>query len=179
MKLRLLPVILTVLITSCICFGGWYAYRSLMVENPLQAVAADVSGVVGSDVAVNGGLLHVRLTLGPGADWSEAYRAVYDRSVELAGKRAVRVTIESESTDQLDRVWSEALFDVAEAMETSRYTSIPAKLEELAGPDGTMTVQADIDDLNVYVQLRDGSNSKYIVLPRIAPRLEVWDNDQV
>ena len=150
-----------------------------MVENPLHAVAADVAGVVNSEIVVDSGLVRVRLTLDADADWSEAYRTVYDKSIRLAGKREVRIAIVSDSTPQLDGWWSKALFDVAEAMETRRYSQIPAKLEQLAKPLTTLTVESDIDDLNVYVQLRDGDYSKYIVLPRTAPRLEVWDNDQI
>ena len=38
MKLRLLPVVLSVIISAGVLFGGWFAYTSFAMENPLSDI---------------------------------------------------------------------------------------------------------------------------------------------
>ncbi|MNC81999.1 hypothetical protein D3C75_1353360 [compost metagenome] len=71
------------------------------------------------------------------------------------------------------------MFSVAEAMESRKYTLIPAKLDGLKEQYSQykdVTATTEIDDNNVYVSLSDGKDSKFIILPRAATTMGVWNN---
>jgi hypothetical protein len=71
------------------------------------------------------------------------------------------------------------MFSVAEAMESRKYTLIPAKLDGLKEQYSqyqNVIATTEIDDSNVYVSLSNGKDSKFIILPRTAGTLGAWTN---
>ncbi len=53
MKLRLLPVVMSVIISAGVLFGGWFAYTSLAMENPLSDIISKVPGVASSTMKLD------------------------------------------------------------------------------------------------------------------------------
>jgi len=178
MKLRLLPVVLSLVITSAVLFGGWFAYNSLAMENPLAAVVQKVPGVAKYDVQLSGGAVDVKLTLAGDADLRSVVERIATDSASLIGKRTLRFDLTGNaSSPALDTWWSKALFGVAQAMETRHYADIPATLEaQAAGMDG-LAVDTQMDEHYVYVRLSDGQASKFVMLPRSGGTMGVWPNE--
>ncbi|MNU08713.1 hypothetical protein D3C72_2548810 [compost metagenome] len=61
-------------------------------------------------------------------------------------------------------------------MESGKYTLIPETLNDLSKEFTGVQATTEIDDNNVYVSLSDGKESKFIILPRQAEKLGVWNN---
>ncbi|WP_309118616.1 hypothetical protein [Paenibacillus sp.] len=177
MKLRLLPVVITIVVSSGILFGGWFAYQSYAMEDPFLEKVAAVEGIAAPVVEIDRERAVVRMTIEAGASLREAYRGVVEAGASSLGDRDIVVEASGESNDKLEDWWSEALFDVAQAMETKQYSLIPQRLRELAKADGSLQVTTEMDETNVYITMVDGPNRKYVILPRQAAMMGVWPNE--
>jgi hypothetical protein len=175
-KLRLLPVVISVAVSSVVLFGGWFGYHSLAMENPLMDIVQGVPGVSNAQTSLNNDTVDVTLKLAPGASLREVYQTIETKGSSIIGKRAVNVDVVNESSPELDKWWSSALFDVAQAMETKQYANIPKTLEQHRSELAGLTIATEMDDKNVYVQLSDGDKSKFVILPRVASKMGVWLN---
>jgi hypothetical protein len=179
MILRPIPVVATILISSALLFGGWFLYQNTMVKSPIEDAIQDIPAIISSDIQIDRNSLHLDLQLSNDAKLRPVYEEITEMSKSLAGNRTVTIDLDSQSSDRLDDWWSEALFNVAQAMETRQYSDIPKSLEQLAGGSDGLRVSSEIDTDYVYVHLTDGTHHKYIVLPRTPIQLGVWDNDSI
>lgn len=73
--------------------------------------------------------------------------------------------INENSTPSIDKWWSQALFDVAQAMVHRNYSDIPKKLQELKTNQPDLEVVTEMDNQYVYIQLKDKQGSKTMLLP--------------
>ena len=62
MKLRLLPVILSVIISAGVLFGGWFAYTSFAMENPLSHIISEAPGVTNSTMKLSSNQVDIEVT---------------------------------------------------------------------------------------------------------------------
>lgn len=177
LKLRLLPMIISAILSAAVLFGGWFIYHSVALENPLIDTVRSLPGVAYANVDVQRDTVVVRLALEVDADLASIMNEIRKSGKDTIEHRTIQLDITSQSSDALDRWWSEALFDVAEAMESRKYADIPAKLEERSGQLPGLEIATSMDESNVYVQLSLVNNSKYIVLPRIPAMMGVWSNE--
>ncbi|TJY44308.1 hypothetical protein E5161_02675 [Cohnella pontilimi] len=176
MKIRVMPLVLTILLSAALLFGGWTAFRHFSVEKPLDRVAASVPGVLSATTKMSTGQVVVNVHLSPDADLAEVYRKLkQDGSGQIGGKK-LELKVDSNASPLLEKAWSYSLFDVAEAMETHRYTGIRDALDKLSGQFKGVTASTDIDADNVYIRLQEGKSAKFVVLPRQAGTMGVWPN---
>jgi hypothetical protein len=177
MKLRLLPVFISLVVSSVVLFGGWFGYHSLAMENPLLKIIQKIHGVQEAHIDLKSDEVDIDLKLSADASLREVYNAIVTEGGSIIGKREVKLNVTNASSEQLDRWWSSALFDVAQAMETKQYAQIPKTLEQHAAELSGLKVMTEMDDKNVYVRLTDGDKSKFVILPRTAHRIGVWPNE--
>ncbi len=180
MKLKILPLTLTAAVTASVLFGGWFAYRHYGVEQPLDRVANSVPGVESAQVEMTSEQVKVKVTLAPDADLGEVYRLIKrDGASEIGGKQlelAAAAKDDAKDGARLEKAWSYALFDVAEAMENRKYSGIRNTMAQLSERYPGVTAKTDMDENNVYISMRDGDAAKFVVLPRQPATLGVWPN---
>ena len=178
MKLRPVPVIVTLVVSSGLLFGGWFAYQALAVKDPFLARIEAAEGVADAEFSLERDRAVIRVTLSEDANLRETISVLRQAARESLGGKplAIRAEDADGAGEALEALWSAALFDIAEAMETGKYSNIPKVLEELSG-DSSVEALAEMDDENVYITLRDGRHAKYVVLPRRAPVTGVWPNE--
>ncbi|SET51059.1 hypothetical protein [Paenibacillus sp. NFR01] len=178
MKLRLMPVLLTVLLSAGLLFGGFYAYRQFAVQEPLEKVVSSYEGVKDSHISINRNEVTLKLDLAPGTKLRELVQYVQSEGGSALSGRSLKLDLEQHTSPLLDEYWNDALFSVAEAMESGKYTLIPAKLEGLTldAKYKEVTATTEIDETNVYVSLSDGKESKFIILPRVSQAMGAWNN---
>ncbi|UUZ79407.1 hypothetical protein LJK88_30140 [Paenibacillus sp. P26] len=178
MKLRLIPIVVSVLISASLLFGGYFAYQSYAMESPLQKTVSSIPGVHLVSMNLNGTQASMDLKLDPGVSLREAYAQIKKEAAAVLGTKDLKVNVVNDSSPELEKWWSSALFEVAQAMETKQYAQIPKTLEaraEAAG--GGLKVSTEMDDKYVYVTLTQGNASKYIMLPRTPAKMGVWPNE--
>ncbi|WP_040951143.1 hypothetical protein [Gorillibacterium massiliense] len=177
MKLKVLPTVIALLASCVILFGGWFMYRSYAMESPLANQINKVQGVESVHSDFSSDKVTVDLALKNDASIRDIYDLIAKSKV-VSG-RQVELNVSSDSSPELEKWWSSALFDIAQAMETHQYSAIPTQLQEKAKSLSGLTAESEMDDQNVYIRLVDGSNSKYIILPRVPAGMGVWPNEQV
>jgi hypothetical protein len=174
MKLRFIPILITVAASSALLFGGWYFYQSTVVENPIKDVILGVQGVNQVSTNINNSQVSIDLKLNKDADLRNLYSTISKEGASLLSTRKLKLNLDSQTSPELEQWWSTALFDVAQAMDTKHYADIPqvlnAKVSEIPG----LKVMTEMDETNVYVRLTDGEHSKYIILPRTPAQMGVW-----
>jgi hypothetical protein len=177
MKLRLLPVFITVFISAAVLFGGYFTYQSMAMENPLNQIINSASGVEQSQMNLSQSEVAVSLKLRSDANLREIVHNIRTEGSSIIGKRELKITVTNVSTPKLDEWWSQVLFDVAQAMETKQYANIPKTLQQHADQTSGLAVSTEMDANNVYIRLTDGEASKFVILPRTPAKMGVWPNE--
>ncbi|MFD2612061.1 hypothetical protein [Paenibacillus gansuensis] len=174
MKLRLLPIAITVILSAGLLFGGWFIYQSVAVENPLTAVVDSTPGVEKAQTSFGDDSIDIQLQLKADANAREVYQHIAREGASIIGGRELKLNVTNKTSPVLEKIWSQGLFQVAEAMETKHYADIPAALEKLAKAHSGLKVSTEMDEDNVYIRLSEGSTSKFVILPRIPAQMGVW-----
>jgi len=174
LKLKVLPIALTVVISAVVLFGGWFAYRQVAVHNPIEKMVTQYDGVKDAQITINRNDVLLKLDLQPDVDLGKLVQYIHKEGQTLIGSRSIKLDVVDRSNETLDNWWGEALFTVAQAMENKQYAEITPTLSKMA--TGGIKVNAAMDDKNVYVSLRDGNASKFVILPRVPGQIGVWPN---
>lgn len=181
MKLRLLPVFMTMILSASVLFGGWFVYQTVAMEDPLLKDVSAIEGVTEATLELTREQAIVNVKLSADVDLKSSYRAIAEASEDKIGSRELKVVVtggDRADEEMLNQWWSNALFDVAQAMETRQYSLIPLRLQELARKEGSgLEATASIDEENVYVTLKHGASRKDIILPRVSAMTGVWPNE--
>ncbi|WJH34170.1 hypothetical protein N6H14_30305 [Paenibacillus sp. CC-CFT747] len=146
------------------------------MENPLAQIVNRAQGVeqVKSDFSKDSVTVHLKLS--QDASLREIYRQITTDGASIIGSRKVKLELESDSSPEIEKWWSNALFDVAQAMETKHYADIPKILESKSADVSGLKAATEMDDKNVYIRLSEGGKNKYIILPRVPASMGVWPN---
>ena len=176
MKLKLVPLTITVAVTAALLFGGWTAYRHYAVEKPIDRIAASVPGVRSASASMENGQVVLKVKLEADASLADIYRQVKRDGAASIGGNKLELQVDSNTSDKLEQAWSYSLFDVAESMENRHYSNLRAAMDKLSKQFPGVTATTEMDEDNVYVRLVDGQSSKFVVLPRQPASLGVWPN---
>lgn len=176
MKLRIVPIVLTVVISASLLFGGWYLYRQMALQNPLANVVSQYEGVKDSHIDIKQDTVTLKLDLMPETNLRGLVEHINKEGKSVIGKRSLKLEIEDRSSEQLNHWWDDAMLSVAQAMDNKQYTDIQSSLEKLAKNSPELKATAQIDEQNVYVSLSDGKSGKFIILPRQPGNMEVWNH---
>ncbi|RUS48216.1 hypothetical protein [Cohnella sp. AR92] len=176
MKLRILPVTITAVLSAALLFGGWYAYGHYGVEKPLEKVASALPGVVSAETSNSVNKVVLKVELNSDADLADIYHKVQVDGKQAIGGKTLELVVNEPENEQLEKAWRSALFDVAEAMDHRQYSGIREAMNSLMEQNPGLTAQSEMDDTNVYVSLKLGDAAKYVILPREAQQIGVWPN---
>lgn len=178
-KIRVVPLLLTMVISAGVLFGGYTFVRAQWMEKPLATALSNIEHVEHAEVAWSPSELKVQLTLESPSKLAAIMEQVYKLAGKEAKSRDIQVNIMNQATNEhLEQFWSTALFSVAEAMSHQRYGDIPARLQDLMKQDPTVQVDTAMDERNIYISLTDKAGFKSIVLPLQGSRMGVWPNEE-
>lgn len=174
MKLRPIPIVITVVVSAALLFGGWFFYRQTTMQGPLQKIIQNYKGVNSAQFDIKRNEIDLKLDLKPDTNVSGLVNRITTEGKSVIGSRTLKFDFVDHSSDKLNRYWDSAMFTVAEAMDNKKYTEVTSKLQELAKDTG-IKIQTEMDTKNVYISLSEGDNSKFIVLPRDPGKIGVWE----
>lgn len=176
MKLRIVPIMLTVVISALVLFGGWFLYQRFAVQSPLADVVSQYEGVKSSHIDIKQDAVSLKLDLAPDTNLQDLVQHIKREGKSVIGSRELKIQVEDHSSKALDEWWEKAMLSVAEAMDNKQYTNIQTSLDRLAADTPNLKAKATIDDNNVYISLSDGKSGKFIILPRQPGKMEVWSH---
>lgn len=179
MKIRLIPTVITVVLSASLLVGGWFIYQNVATVNPLERIVAEVPGVIGGKPVISNDTVTMDLTLDKDANIRNIYDTIAGEGKSVIGSRELKLSIQpaaSEDQQKLNDVWSSVLFDVAQAMDHRNYSDIPGAMKQVEKKFTGVKATSEMDEENVYITLRDGDSAKYIILPRTPDQMGAWPN---
>lgn len=177
MKFRMMPAVLTAVISAGVLVGGWFTYHSVAAVKPLERIVAGTPGVVESTPVINRNTVTIDMKLDRDANLRDVYDHIATEGDSIIGGRELKLDINgTKPSKQLEDAWSTMLFDVAQAMDHREYASIPQAMNEAHAKFPAVTATSEMDDVNVYITLKDDTSVKYIVLPRTSNQMGAWPN---
>ncbi|RIX53530.1 hypothetical protein D3P08_08805 [Paenibacillus nanensis] len=176
-KPRILPVVITVVISAAALFGGWTLYKQVAVASPLANAVQDLPGVLhAGKPEVSQEEVRVSVELSGDANLKDVYASINEESAEVSSGRKLSLDIQTKEDPALEGIWQSALFEIAEAMENKTYSDIPKTMERVTAAHEGVEAVTEMDETNVYITIRSEKGAKYIVLPRTPNTLGVWPN---
>lgn len=165
MKIRALPIFLSILFSSLLLFGGWYVFQSQFVKKPITNEIAAMKSVKVNDIIINRDAITLDVSFNNPDKFAEDYKKIKKIASDKSNGKPVKVEVDS-SNKNLKQIWDENAFAIAEAMELHTYSKIPAVLDQLKKKHSLNSVSSRMDDQYVYIYLNDGKAPYYTVLPR-------------
>ncbi|CAM4217055.1 hypothetical protein [Paenibacillus tarimensis] len=175
-KLRPLPILLTVLLSGAVLFGGWFSYQSFAVERPFMESLDSIQGVEVYEPVIDRDSVTVKLKLESGSDLMSVYQEIKKQGSDIIGNKELKLDIDQKPSAELEKIWSSVLFEVAQAMDNQLYASIPEAAAKWMDKYDGLDVVTSMDDTNVYITLEQSGESKFVILPRIPAKMGVWPN---
>ncbi len=177
MKLRVVPIMWSVVISVIVLFGGWVSIHRYAIEQPFKQSVSEINGIASAHIDFERDQTWVELNLSQEAPLQEVVQMVRHVASSKRGVAPVVVEARSQSSQAIDEWWSQVLFEIAQAMETKQYRDIPLILQQNKSSLTGLHVVTAIDEEWVYIELHQGLDHKYIMLPRIPSQLGVWRNE--
>lgn len=168
LKIRILPIALTAALSLIVLLGGWFLYRQTAIERPIAKMLQNYPGVTSAQVDITQNRAVLKLDLESNVDLRGMVAQLRKEEGELLKSRSVVFDIADHSTPDIEALWREASFSVAEAMANKRYTLITDTLSEIQNENNGYTISSDMDEHYIYVALSSASDeqaNKYIILP--------------
>src|SRR5690554_2145631 len=125
LKIRPIPLIVSIVISSVVLFGGWFIYHSMALKNPLSDIVLNLDGVEQAEMEVEKDRVVIEFNLSADASLREIMQKIRTEGSSVIDQRILQVHVNNPPSKALDQWWSTALFDVAQAMETKQYSQIP------------------------------------------------------
>ncbi|MFS1512390.1 hypothetical protein VQL36_08150 [Chengkuizengella sp. SCS-71B] len=174
MKFRPIPILVSLVISFSVLFGGWSLYNSYALTNPMTDIVSNIDGVNDVNATFDPDQVTIELSIDPNISLRDVIQQIEVDGESVINNREVKYHIQDDSNDKIDQWWSSSLFDVAQAMENQQYGDIPLELEQRKQELEGLEVKTEMDDHHVYVQLKFDEHYKVIILPRTPAELEVW-----
>lgn len=164
-RVRLVPIVVILLITLGILFGGWQAYRQFQLVQPLQTKIGKIQGVETVEFEPgNSSVIQVHLggfnTLVNG-DLQQTYKAILKQIVGTLGT-GESITIFDHSNAKLTNAFENYQPALQEGLVKGNYQEMISSLTAKANASGIHAV-ITMDDTHVYVQLADGPYYLYYI----------------
>lgn len=170
--LRVELIIAAFTLVAVVVFGVQWAVDRYSVQRPLLAAAARVEGVRQAVLSEENGRINLVVTLGPGADFREAYERLSSLLDKAFGKAGGRIVVKDSRTPRLAKALYEMNFALQEGLATGRYGAMRAAVESTAQRLQLSEPYLWVDDGRVYLGLREGRAALFALVERSAPHSE-------
>lgn len=166
MKVRALPVLLSMLATFTLLFGGWFLYQKTQLEEPLRNTIAAMKTAELVELSVRQDQLTVLLDVTDPTAFPKEYRELAVEISRLAAGKAWVINTRNDD-EELAAVWATGIFELTEAIELHQYSKIPQLLQDWKVRYQLDAAQAQMDEEDVFIYLKRGDADFYKVVPRM------------
>lgn len=164
MKVRAMPVLLSLVMTLGILFGGWYTFQQYYVQQPIEHFIVSKPQVVLNDIQIQNNKVVVDLDFKNPDTFAKDYKEIVEFISDKTQGKKVVIQLPKQG-DEMKKLWEEQYFGIAEAMEKQEYSRIPGLMEEMRKKIKLEKTLTRMDEENIYVYLQKGVNHLYAVLP--------------
>lgn len=164
MNVRAMPVMLSLIFTLFLLFGGWFAYQQFYVQQPIEAFINQKEHVTLHDMRINNNQINLYLDFSKPDNFVDDYKEIQEFVATKAPGKMVNIHLSKHGENMKD-LWEEEYFGLAEAIQKQEYSRIPEIIEEMGKKRQLEKTVARMDEQNVYVFLQSGTDHLYAVLP--------------
>lgn len=157
MKIRLVPVILSLIITLLVLFGGWWVYESVHIKQPIGALLDKAAHVTDYSIEVRPNHITVEVQVDAAFTLKGHYIDLLEQIKEATRHQNVTLTLKDEPDEVLLARWNELYFTLAEGIHTRNYRTMLDRLEEVAQEE-TVRLQVAMDREHLYVFLQESES---------------------
>lgn len=171
-------MIIACIVTIIVAVTGGFTYQYVAQQKPLekQLKQAQYSEVTLPIVEAE---QHVTIEIAP-LPHTNLEEAVHEIELIMAKhsykSNLVTITLAGQEKSELDSLWQEQLFTVAEAMSSKQYSKLPTLMDSLEKQVAGVEAKATIDQNYVYVTISKDQLVKHILLPIHNQEMGVWQN---
>lgn len=165
MQIRKVPMLLSMLITMALLFGGWYFYQKVNVESPIRTEIGQLPSVSLADLNIDQDQVDVRLNVKNPDQLPDDYTKLVNMIEQTAPGKQVNISLTNQN-EQLKKIWSNGLFTFTEAMDLHEYSKIPKLLDDMKSAYKLDKVETNMDDKRVYVFLKRGNDQFFAIVPK-------------
>src|SRR5690625_3733016 len=102
MKIKPFPILLSIVFSATILFGGWFLYQTFALASPLQDSVSEIEGIERVITHVDQKVVKVDLTLAKDANLREVVNEIQIRNAGLLKKRSLQIKFDHEVSHELD-----------------------------------------------------------------------------
>lgn len=164
-RIRFVPVLVFLLATVVVLFGGWIAYRDYGLVRPLkQQLAATQNVQTVETVNLSGPQREIEVSMKKVPDLQTAYRSIKS-AVSSKLKTDIAIKIKDQRTPELEAAFQSYQPLIYSGIAQGNYMDMIEKFQTHARKDGFTKANVTMDRENLYIQLEKGDNFLYEVIP--------------
>lgn len=156
---------LSLVATLALLFGGWFLYQKMEIEEPIRAEIGQMQSATLGNLEINKDKIQIDVTVTKPDAFPAEYRNLLTETKKIAGEKEVVIDIDNQSTTMHD-IWQSGQFVFTEAVELHEYSRIPALMEQWKKGNQLDQASASMDDKNIYVYMKKGTEDFYTIIPR-------------
>lgn len=156
---------LSLLATLALLFGGWFLYQKIEIEEPIRAEIGQMQSATLGHFHVSKDKIQIDLKVTNPETFPAEYRNLVAKTEKIAGNKQVAIVVANQSEAMTD-IWKSGQFVFTEAMVLHQYSRIPSLIEEWKQANKLDEASALMDDANIYVYLKKGTEDFYTIIPR-------------
>lgn len=164
--IRIIVALLVMIGTFTVLVGGNFIYQRYFVQQPLAALLAQNSDVHNLQIEQEADRVVITVELGEVKNLQDTYRELEEMVRKHMGSKNWELRIIDTRTPNLERVWHASQFALYEAIVQGNFTHMARVVDGLAKGAGLDRYGLYIDENYLYLQLHQGQNFLYAVLPR-------------
>jgi hypothetical protein len=163
-NIRVLPAVLSLLVTLIVLFGGYFAYQWFAIEKPVKRAIHATPHVTLKELRVDPDRIEIRLSADEKFSLAADYLPLRKKLDSLAAGREVSIQFADRTDPVLEEAWNRMAFGITEAVVQRQYTRIP-KTVEAAAKNADLRHEVAMDEQFIYVALYRGDHSLYRLIP--------------
>jgi hypothetical protein len=169
LQLRKVPIVLSLLATLTLLFGGWFLYQKMEVEEPIKREIGQLKSAELARLYMEKDQVTIDLTVTKPEVFPREYQQLQLKLSELLRDKVVEITIHNQA-QALEDIWTNGVFVFTEAVDLHQYSRIPQIVSEWKHTYGLDEASTQMDEKNIYVYLKRGTDDFFTIVPRYAEK---------
>jgi hypothetical protein len=165
LQLKKTTIGLSLLATLALLFGGWFLYQKLQVEEPLRTEIGQLQSATLSEMQIGRDEIEIDVNVTKPELFPQEYQNLMRDMTKLAGDKPVEIRVTNQS-EMINQIWQSGQFVFEEAIDLHQYSRIPQMIEEWKVTHQLDEALALMDDTNIYVYMKKGTEDFYAIVPR-------------
>ncbi|QRG69954.1 hypothetical protein [Brevibacillus choshinensis] len=165
MQLKKGTIGMSLVATLALLFGGWFLYQKIEIEEPIRTEIGQLQSASLAHLDVGKDRIEIDLKVTKPEAFPQEYRELLEMTSKLSEGKQVVISVDNQSAD-LKNIWTNGQFVFTEAMELHQYSRIPQLVGQWKKEHQLDAASALMDDNNIYVYLKKGTEDFYTIVPR-------------